>query len=53
MHGFQGNAFDMRVFKACIASRIPDALFHSTTVNEGIQDGDIMEMGMRLAQDVK
>lgn len=43
----------MRLFKACIASRIPDALFHATNVNEGTNDGDIMEMGLNLAQDVK
>ncbi len=53
VHGFQGTAFDMRIFKACIASRIPEALFHCTSINEGQQDGDIMEMGLRLAQDVK
>ena len=43
----------MRIFKACIAERVPDALFLSSSANEGVGDGDIMEMGVRLAQDVR
>ena len=43
----------MRIFKACIAQMLPDALFLSSGANEGVSDGDVMEMGVRLAKDVK
>lgn len=33
VHGFQGNPFDMRIFKACIAQMLPDALFLSSGAN--------------------
>lgn len=52
-HGFQGNQNDLRGFKNQISVLFPTALFLLSCANEGRTDGDIMEMGERLAQEVR
>jgi len=52
VHGFQGNAFDMRLFKNNLALVYPDAIFMVSSSNEDNTDGDLNEMGIRLAQEV-
>lgn len=51
-HGFQGSSFDLRVFKNIISVALPDALFLCATANENNTNGDIFEMGQRLADEV-
>ena len=52
VHGFQGNHFDMRLMKNNIAIIHPEALFLCSNSNEESTEGDIGEMGVRLAQEV-
>jgi pimeloyl-ACP methyl ester carboxylesterase len=52
VHGFQGNHFDMRLMKNNIALIHPEALFLCSNSNEESTEGDISEMGVRLAQEV-
>lgn len=52
VHGFQGNSFDMRLMKNNLALLYPTAVFLSSTANEDNTEGDISEMGIRLAQEV-
>jgi Putative serine esterase (DUF676)/Protein FAM135 len=52
VHGFQGNHFDMRLMKNNIALIHPEALFLCSNSNEESTEGDINEMGVRLAQEV-
>jgi len=52
VHGFQGNSFDMRLMKNTLAMLYPDSIFLSSTCNEDNTEGDINEMGVRLAQEV-
>jgi len=52
VHGFQGNSFDMRLLKNNFSLIIPDALFLCSNSNEESTEGDIGEMGVRLAQEV-
>jgi hypothetical protein len=52
VHGFQGNSFDMRLMKNNIALLYPDAIFLCSTSNEENTEGDISDMGIRLAQEV-
>eukprot|EP00929_Paragymnodinium_shiwhaense_P014137 TRINITY_DN122011_c0_g1_i1.p1 TRINITY_DN122011_c0_g1~~TRINITY_DN122011_c0_g1_i1.p1 ORF type:complete len:726 (+),score=160.57 TRINITY_DN122011_c0_g1_i1:277-2454(+) len=52
VHGFQGNSFDMRLMKDNIALLHPDAIFLCSTSNEENTEGDISDMGIRLAQEV-
>lgn len=51
-HGFQGSSFDMRNLKNVISISLPDAIFLQSTSNENKTDGDIIEMGTRLANEV-
>jgi len=51
-HGFQGNSFDMRLMKNNIALLYPDAIFLCANSNEDNTEGDMNEMGIRLAQEV-
>jgi triacylglycerol esterase/lipase EstA (alpha/beta hydrolase family) len=51
-HGFQGNSFDMRMLKNMIAIAMPEALFLCATANETDTEGDINDMGYKLAQEV-
>ncbi|CAK0889495.1 unnamed protein product, partial [Prorocentrum cordatum] len=53
VHGFQGNSFDMRLMRNNLALAYPDAAFLSSTSNEDDTDGDISEMGVRLAAEVR
>jgi len=52
VHGYQGNSFDMRLFKDNIALLFPDAIFLCANSNEDNTDGCMNEMGIRLAQEV-
>lgn len=52
VHGFQGNSFDMRLFKNNLAVVYPDAIFLMSNANEDNTDGDMNEMGIRLSQEV-
>merc|ERR1711977_235005 len=52
VHGFQGNSFDMRLMKNNIALLFPDAIFLCSNSNEDNTEGDMTEMGIRLAQEV-
>jgi len=52
VHGFQGNSFDMRLMKNNLALLYPDAIFLCSTSNEENTEGDISDMGIRLAQEV-
>ena len=42
----------MRLFKNNIALLFPEAMFLCSTANEDHTEGDIMEMGVRLANEV-
>lgn len=52
VHGFQGNSSDMRLLKNNIAIQFPEALFLCSAANEDYTEGDILEMGVRLANEV-
>jgi hypothetical protein len=52
VHGFQGNSFDMRLYRNNIALLFPDAIFLCSNCNEEKTEGDIKEMGVRLAGEV-
>jgi len=52
VHGFQGNSFDMRLMKNNLALLYPDAILLCSTSNEDNTEGDVNEMGIRLAQEV-
>lgn len=52
-HGFQGNSFDLRLFKNNISYLYPDTLFLCASANEDLTDGEINGMGLRLANEVK
>ena len=49
VHGFQGNSCDMRLLKNNIALLFPEAMFLCSSANEDFTEGDIGEMGVRLA----
>lgn len=52
VHGFQGNSFDMRLMRNNLALLHPDSMFLSSTCNEENTEGDVNDMGIRLAQEV-
>jgi len=52
VHGFQGNSFDMRLMKNNISLVHPDAIFCISITNENNTEGNIEDMGIRLAQEV-
>lgn len=52
VHGFQGNSYDMRLMKNNIALLFPEAICLCSSANEDNTDGDVNEMGIRLAQEV-
>jgi len=52
VHGYQGNSWDMRLFKNHLALLFPDHLFLLSSSNEGHTEGDIGEMGARLASEI-
>ncbi len=51
-HGFQGCSFDVRMIKNEISIALPEATFLCATANETDTDGNIYDMGYRLAQEV-
>jgi len=53
VHGFQGNAFDVRLFKTNMSSIYPRNLILCSSVNEEHTEDDLAIMGVRLAQEVK
>ncbi|GAB5361246.1 hypothetical protein AAMO2058_000697000 [Amorphochlora amoebiformis] len=52
VHGYQGNSWDMRLFKNHLALIFPDHLFLLSGSNEGHTEGDIADMGQRLAVEI-
>jgi len=52
VYGFQGNSYDMRLLRNHLAVQHPEALFLCSSSNEDYTEGDISEMGVRLAQEV-
>ncbi|KAF4743656.1 hypothetical protein FOZ63_022327 [Perkinsus olseni] len=52
VHGFQGSSYDMRLFKDNLACVFPDSLFLCSSCNEEDTEGNIAEMGQRLADEV-
>lgn len=53
VHGFQGNSFDMRLIRNNISLLYPRALYLCSSANEKDTEGDIAQMGVRLADEVK
>jgi len=53
VHGFQGQAFDMRLVKNNISLLFPRAMYLCSTANEKDTEADIDEMGNNLAKEVK
>ena len=51
-HGYQGNSWDLRLFKHQLSLTFPDALVFLSTSNEQHTEGDIAAMGARLAHEV-
>eukprot|EP00330_Aristerostoma_sp_ATCC50986_P009653 CAMPEP_0114586582 /NCGR_PEP_ID=MMETSP0125-20121206/9760_1 /TAXON_ID=485358 ORGANISM="Aristerostoma sp., Strain ATCC 50986" /NCGR_SAMPLE_ID=MMETSP0125 /ASSEMBLY_ACC=CAM_ASM_000245 /LENGTH=176 /DNA_ID=CAMNT_0001782073 /DNA_START=1316 /DNA_END=1843 /DNA_ORIENTATION=- len=51
-HGFQGNSFDMRLLKNNISLVYPETLYLCASSNEDMTDGEIADMGLRLAGEV-
>lgn len=49
VHGFQGNSQDMKMIKNNIALVFPEVMFLMSSANEDHTEGDIKEMGIRLA----
>jgi|TARA_B110000285_G_scaffold117981_1_gene133677 triacylglycerol esterase/lipase EstA (alpha/beta hydrolase family) len=52
VHGFQGNSQDMKMIKNNIALVFPEVMFLMSSANEDHTEGDISEMGVRLAQEI-
>jgi len=53
VHGFQGSSFDVRRIRNNIAMVRPDTVLMCSTLNEGETEGEIIEMGRRLASEIK
>lgn len=53
VHGFQGNAFDMRLIKNTISAINPSIVFMSSRSNEDKTENDFIEMGKTLANEVR
>ena len=51
-HGYQGNSWDLRSFKHQLALTFPEALVFLSQANETNTEGDIGQMGQRLALEV-
>ena len=52
VHGFQGNSFDMQILRNMIFLNDPEALIMCSMDNEEHTDGNIHEMGLRLANEI-
>ena len=53
VHGFQGRSFDVHLLKHAICVFNPDALVLASAANERNTEGDLQEMGVKLADEVK
>eukprot|EP00747_Dinoflagellata_sp_TGD_P031166 gnl/TRDRNA2_/TRDRNA2_135095_c0_seq1.p1 gnl/TRDRNA2_/TRDRNA2_135095_c0~~gnl/TRDRNA2_/TRDRNA2_135095_c0_seq1.p1 ORF type:complete len:778 (+),score=143.32 gnl/TRDRNA2_/TRDRNA2_135095_c0_seq1:109-2442(+) len=53
VHGFQGNSFDMRLMKNNIALLYPNAIYLCSMANEEDTEGDLMDQGANLAEEVR
>jgi len=51
-HGFQGSSYDMTIILRGLKEALPNAFFLLSKSNEGNTEGDIEEMGQRLAEEV-
>merc|ERR1712013_54495 len=54
VHGYQGNSWDMRMFRNHLLAQCPHDLFLMSEANEseGATEGDIGAMGQRLAEEI-
>eukprot|EP01022_Parablepharisma_sp_SALTPOND_P016238 TRINITY_DN2353_c0_g1_i14.p1 TRINITY_DN2353_c0_g1~~TRINITY_DN2353_c0_g1_i14.p1 ORF type:complete len:542 (-),score=61.49 TRINITY_DN2353_c0_g1_i14:2387-4012(-) len=52
VHGFQGNSYDTRVMKNVMFLRMPSIQTLCSMDNEGNTEGNIQEMGEKLAKEV-
>lgn len=52
-HGYQGNSFDMRLWKNLLSVKYPDHVLISMSSNEDDTEQDILHMGLKLADEVK
>lgn len=53
IHGFQGNSFDMKLLKNNLLLYKPELLIYCSNKNEDNTEGDIAEMGRRLAEEIQ
>ncbi|CEL92530.1 unnamed protein product [Vitrella brassicaformis CCMP3155] len=53
VHGFQGNSWDMRLMRNHLALLFPECVYLCSSCNEDKTEGDIDEMGQRLAEEVR
>jgi hypothetical protein len=53
VHGFQGNAYDMRLIKNSISLINPSCVFLPSNANQDDTECDFEEMGKRLATEVR
>lgn len=53
VHGFQGSSIDMKLLKNSISMVHPEAIFLLSKSNESQTEGNIEEMGVRLAAEVE
>lgn len=52
VHGYQGNSYDMHLFRNVLQVHYPDAAFLCSASNEGATDSSIDDMASRLAREV-
>ena len=52
VHGFQGNSYDLRLYKAFLGIMNPKAEMLLSSANESNTLGDIAQMGQNLAEEV-
>ena len=53
VHGFQGRSFDVHLLKHAISLANPEAIILASNSNENNTEGDIFDMGEKLAAEVK
>lgn len=52
VHGFQGNSYDMKLLRNHLNYMHPEAMFLCSSINEDNTEGDISDMGEKLASEV-
>jgi hypothetical protein len=52
VHGFQGNAFDMKLIKNHVSLLHPESLLLISVQNEDKTDNDISDLGKELAKEI-